>query len=78
MVKNPWVNFIEKQKYLESLGIKVLRFNSLDIVENLEGIFFNLLNYFEGLLKTDLLHPNPPLEEEEGNRKSPFLSQGRD
>jgi len=54
---------VERQNYLESLGIKVLRFNSLDIVENLEGIYFDLLNYFEGVLR---LHPNPPLKEEEG------------
>jgi len=48
---------VEKQKYLESLGIKIFRFNSIDVVENLDGIFFDLLNYAEGILR---LHPNPP------------------
>jgi len=37
-------NDIEKQEFLESLGIKVRRYTNTDVLENSEGVLMNLMD----------------------------------
>jgi very-short-patch-repair endonuclease len=52
-----------RTKYLESLGYKIVRYNNLDVIHNIDGVFQDLAKYVSSL--------RPPLAppHEEGERK---------
>ena len=48
---------IQRTKYIESLGIKVVRYFNNDILNNIEGVYYDLVNTIKDI-QTPL---NPPL-----------------
>ena len=50
-----------RQKYLESLGFKVIRYTNGEIMESLEGVVGNINEICEETEKINKPHLNPPL-----------------
>jgi len=71
----------DRQRYLEALGYRVIRFWNKEVFENLEGVLFRIVEALEGAdvpLAANGIHPHPnPLPAREREQDLPPTSGGR-